>query len=131
MFAKAKHFIVWGVLAAWLASSGLTLDLLQVVAWVNMSRINATTLSTTEAINKTLKDKPCSLCKVVQKARSASEQVPLDKGDALKAKIKYDFNFAQGAYLALPKDYDFISQRNPEVYSGQLAEEVPVPPPKV
>ena len=130
MFAKAKHFIVWGVLAAWLASSGLTWDLLQVVAWVNMSRVNATTLTTSEAINKTLKDKPCSLCKVVQKARSASEQVPLDKGDILKAKIKYDFNFDEGTYLILPKEYGFISQRDPRVYFSQRAEEVPLPPPK-
>ena len=131
MLVNAKRFVVWAVLAAWLASSGLTWDLLQLVAWTNMSRANAITLSTSEAIKKTLSDKPCSLCKVVQKARSATEQTPVDKSDILKAKTKYDFNYGNGIYLNLPEAYGFISHRDPGVYSGQIAEEVPLPPPKV
>ena len=131
MLSIAKRFAVWAVLAAWLASSGLTWDFLQVVAWANMSRTNATSLSTSEAISKTLSDKPCSLCKVVQKARSATEQTPVDRSDVLKAKIKYDYNYGDGLYLSLPESYGTIFQRDLEIHSWRLTEEVPVPPPKV
>ena len=131
MLNTTKRFAVWAVLAAWLASSGLTWDLLQVVAWVNMSRTNAIYLSTSEAITKTLSDKPCPLCKVVEKGRKTTEQVPVDKSDVLKAKIKYDFNHGGGVYLILPESYAVIFQRDRGISSRQLAQEVPVPPPKV
>jgi hypothetical protein len=131
MLGTAKKFAVFAVLAAWLASSGLTWDILQVVAWANMSRANAANLSTSEAIGKTLSDKPCSLCEVVQTARSATEQTPVDKSDILKAKIKYDFNYGSGFYLTLPEVYGTIFQRDQGIYSWRLTEEVPVPPPKV
>ena len=131
MLNTIKRFAVWAVLAAWFASSGLTWDLLQVFAWVNMSRTNAIHLSTSEAITKTLTDKPCSLCKVVEKGRKTTEQAPVGKSEVLKAKIKYDFNQGDSVYLTLPESYGIILQRDQGFNTWRLTEEVPVPPPKV
>ncbi len=123
--------MAWAALAAWLASSGLSWDLLQVVAWANMSRVNATSLSTQEAIKKTMRDKPCPLCLASQKGREASEQSPVSKSESLKVKAKYDLAKDEGVVLPLPYLISAQYVGGPDVKPQQLSREVPVPPPKV
>ena len=123
--------MAWAALAAWLASSGLSWDLLQVVAWANMSRVNAVSLSTDQAIRKALNDKPCPLCLASQKGREASEQSPVSKSESLKVKAKYDFAMDDGVVLPLPYLISAQYVGGPDVKPRQLSREVPVPPPKV
>jgi hypothetical protein len=129
--SKLRRFMAWAALAAWLASSGLSWDLLQVVAWANMSRVNAASLSTQEAIKKTIRDKPCPLCLASQKGREASEQSPVSKSEFLKVKAKYNFAKDEGVVLPLPYLISAQYVCSPDVKPQQLSREVPVPPPKV
>ena len=123
--------MAWAALAAWLASSGLSWDLLQVVAWANMSRVNAVSLSTDQAICKALKDKPCPLCMASQKGRESSDQSPVSKSETLKVKAKYDCATDDGVRLPLPYLISAQYLLGSEIKPQQLSRDVPVPPPKV
>ena len=90
MFRRLRQPIAWLALVAWLAASGLSWDLLQVVAWTKMSVDNASQLTASAAVSKTLKDAPCALCKVAQDGRKNTEQSPLAKEEGAKVKAKAD-----------------------------------------
>lgn len=90
MFRRLRQPLAWLALVAWLAASGLSWDLLQVVAWTKMSVDNATQLTAAAAVSKTLEDAPCPLCKAAQEGRKKSEQAPLAKDEVAKVKAKAD-----------------------------------------
>lgn len=131
MLRRLRQPFAWLALVAWLAASGLTWDLLQVVAWTKMSVDNATQLTASAAVSKTLEDAPCPLCRVAQEGRKNSEQGPLAKDDVAKLKAKADpvagevrfvpANLFSGRGFARPMD---------ELSVSRVAE-VPVPPPRV
>jgi hypothetical protein len=118
-------------LAAWLLSSGVSADLLQVVAYANMTVENARSMSAPAALAKAMQDAPCGMCKVAAAARQASEQSPLAKQEAVKSKVKPD-----GAVWScrLPaRDLHRVESFREvivSVDSPELIYEVPVPPPK-
>ncbi|MFZ9992455.1 MAG: hypothetical protein ACO3J6_08605, partial [Opitutales bacterium] len=118
-------------LVAWLAASGLSWALLQVVAWTKMSVENAAQRSVGAAVSKALADAPCAMCKVAQDGRKQSEQQPLAKEDAGKAKAKADNSVDVRAVIAA---HDFQGRRHgrpeDEVSLTRVAE-VPVPPPRL
>jgi hypothetical protein len=112
-------------------ASGLSWDLLQVVAWVNMSATNARTMSAGAAVAKTMTDAPCPLCKVASDGRAQSEQTPLAKQEAVKAKVKVD-----AALPLVTLGFAALSAHRLEVGRERWSvitqlREVPVPPPKV
>ena len=121
----------WAALVAWLAASGLSADLLQVFAYANMAAGNARTMDAGAAVAKAMADAPCAMCKVAAVARQASEQAPLAKQDAVKAKVKPD-----GAVWScrLPaRDLHRVESFREVIVSVDCPElicEVPVPPPK-
>ena len=131
MFRRLRQPFAWLALVAWLAASGLSWDLLQVVAWTKMSVDNASQLTASAAVAKTLVDAPCALCKVAQDGRKNSEQAPLAKDDNAKVKAKADpasgeihllaVKFFSGRDYARPADEESVSR----------VAEVPVPPPRV
>ena len=118
-------------MVAWLAASGLSADLLQVFAYANMAAGNARTMDAGAAVAKAMADAPCAMCKVAAVARQASEQAPLAKQDAVKAKVKPD-----GAVwsVRLPtRDLNRVESFREVIVSVDCPElicEVPVPPPK-
>jgi hypothetical protein len=115
---------------AWLAASGLSWDLLQVVAWTKMSVDNATELTAAAAVSKTLEDAPCPLCKVAQEGRKNSEQAPLAKDEVAKAKAKAD-PVAGEIRLLSGKSFSGRDHAWPEdEFSVTRVAEVPVPPPR-
>ena len=131
MFRRFQRPIAWLALVAWLAASGLSWDLLQVVAWTKMSVENSAQRSVGAAVTKALVDAPCAMCRVAQDGRKQSEQQPLAKEDSVKAKAKADSSLDvlavigahdfQGREHAWPKDEVGMSR----------ASEVPVPPPRL
>lgn len=131
MLARGRIFIAWVALAAWAMASGLSWDLLQVAAWVNMSTANARTMSAGAAVAKTMTDEACPLCKAASAGRAQSEQSPLAKSEAVKAKVKAD------ATLPLMSlGFAALCEHRLETVAERWAvisqfEEVPVPPPKV
>ena len=131
MFRRFRQPFAWLALVAWLAASGLSWDLLQVVAWTKMSVDNATQLTAAAAVSKTLEDAPCALCKVAQDGRKNSEQAPLTKDEAAKVKAKAD-PFAGEIHLLAAKLFSGRDYARPadEVSVSRVAE-VPVPPPRV
>ena len=131
MFRRFRQPFAWLALVAWLAASGLSWDLLQVVAWTKMSVDNATQLTAAAAVSKTLEDAPCALCKVAQEGRKNSEQAPLTKDEAVKVKAKADPVAGEIHLLAakLFSGSDFA--RPADEISVTRMGEVPVPPPRV
>ena len=131
MLRRFRQSFAWLALVAWLAASGLSWDLLQVVAWTKMSVDNATQLTAAAAVTKTLEDAPCPLCKVAQEGRKNSEQAPLAKEEIAKVKAKADAAageirlltavFFSGRDYAYPLDEVSVTR----------AAEVPVPPPRL
>ena len=116
---------------AWLAASGLSWDLLQVVAWTKMSVENAGQRSVGAAVTKALADAPCAMCKVAQDGRKQSEQQPLAKEDSAKAKAKADTSVD---VLAVIGAHDFQGRehaRPTDEVGMTRASEVPVPPPRL
>ena len=115
---------------AWLAASGLSWDLLQVVAWTKMSVDNATALTASAAVSKTLEDAPCPLCRAAQEGRKNAEQAPLTKDEVAKAKAKADPVAGEFRLLAAKlfsgRDY----ARPSDEVSVSRVTEVPVPPPR-
>ena len=131
MRRRFRQPFAWLALVAWLAASGLSWDLLQVVAWTKMSVDNASQLTVAAAVSKTLKDAPCSLCKVAQDGRKNSEQAPLAKDESAKVKAKAD-PATGGIHLlaaTLFSGRDFARPLD-QVSEARVAE-VPVPPPRV
>jgi hypothetical protein len=123
--------LAWTALAAWLAASGVSADLLQVFAYANMAAKNAQTMAASAAVAKAMADAPCPMCKVAAAARQAAEQAPLAKQDAVKAKVKPDGDVWS---VRLP-GRDFGSAETfreviVSVFCPELIHEVPVPPPK-
>lgn len=131
MFGRFRIFVAWVALAAWAAASGLSWDLLQVAAWVNMSAANARTMSAGAAVAKTMTDEACPLCKVASEGRAQSEQSPLAKQEAVKAKVKADaaLPLATLGFATLSAHRLEVGRERWSVIT-QLRE-VPVPPPKV
>jgi len=131
VFRRFHKPFAWLALVAWLAASGLSWDLLQVVAWTKMSVENAAQRSVGAAVSKALADVPCAMCKVAQDGRKQSEQQPLAKEDAVKAKAKADGSVDVLAVIAA---HDFQGRRHgrPEdEVSLTRVSEVPVPPPRL
>ena len=131
MLGRFRIFVAWVAIAAWAMASGLSWDLLQVVAWVNMSATNARTMSPGAAIAKTMTDAACPLCKVASDGRAQSEQTPLAKQEAVKAKMKVD-----AALPLVTLGFAALSAHRLEVGRERWSvitqlREVPVPPPKV
>lgn len=131
MLGRFRIFVAWVAIAAWAMASGLSWDLLQVVAWVNMSATNARTMSAGAAIAKTMTDAACPLCKVASDGRAQSEQTPLAKQEAVKAKVKVDaaLPLVTLGFAALSAHRFEVGRERWSVVT-QLRE-VPVPPPKV
>ncbi len=123
--------IAWAALAAWLLSSGVSADLLQVVAYANMTAQNARSMSAPAALAKAMQDAPCGMCKVAAAARQASEQSPLAKQEAVKSKVKPDgdvwsVRLPSAAPAASPSFVEILAL----VRCPEMIREVPVPPPK-
>ena len=121
----------WAALVAWLAASGLSADLLQVFAYANMAAGNARTMDAGAAVAKAMADAPCAMCKVAAVARQASEQAPLSKEDAVKAKVKPDG--AVWSFRLPARDLHRVESFREVIVSVDCPElicEVPVPPPK-
>ncbi len=131
MLRRLRQPFAWLALVAWLGASGLSWDLLQVVAWMKMSVDNASQLTASAAVSKTLKDAPCALCKVAQDGRKSSEQAPLVKDENAKVKAKAD-SVASEILLLSPKLFSGRDYARPqdEVSVTRMGE-VPVPPPRV
>lgn len=131
MLRRLRQPFAWLALVAWLAASGLSWDLLQVVAWTKMSVDNATQLTASAAVTKTLEDAPCPLCRAAQEGRKNAEQAPLAKDDIAKAKAKADPVAGEIRLVAakLFSGRDFARPLD-EVSVSRVAE-VPVPPPRV
>jgi hypothetical protein len=127
---RLRQPFAWLALVAWLAASGLSWDLLQVVAWTKMSVDNATQLTAAAAVSKTLEDAPCPLCKAAQEGRKNSEQAPLAKDELAKVKAKADPVAGEGLLLSAKifsgRDY----ARPADERSVTRVAEVPVPPPR-
>jgi hypothetical protein len=126
-----RRTIAWAALVAWLGASGLSWDLLQVVAWVKMSAENARSMDVSSAVSKTLNDAPCSLCCAVKEGRESSDSsAPAGRTEQAKAKEK-----AQGSLWAAseaPEPIHAFAGLVPipfRSHNGPLCE-VPVPPPK-
>ena len=125
-----KHCTAWAALVAWLSASGLSWDLLQLTAYVNMSAANARTMDGMAALAKTLEDAPCPLCQAAREGRAKSDQSPTQKDELAKVKTKADSSavlamvspteLAGGRPFALPVDES----------SAARSQEVPVPPPR-
>ncbi len=131
MFRRFHKPFAWLALVAWLAASGLSWDLLQVVAWTKMSVENAAQRSVGAAVTKALADAPCAMCKVAQDGRKQTEQQPLAKEEAVKAKAKADTSVD---VLAVIGAHDFQGRehaRPTDEVGLTRASEVPVPPPRV
>ena len=131
MFRRFHKPIAWLALVAWLAASGLSWDLLQVVAWTKMSVENVAQRSIGAAVTKALADAPCAMCKVAQDGRKQSEQQPLAKEDSAKAKAKADTSVD---VLAVIGAHDFQGREHARLTDevGMIrASEVPVPPPRL
>lgn len=127
---RLRQPIAWLALVAWLAASGLSWDLLQVVAWTKMSVENAAQRSVGAAVTKALADAPCAMCKVAQDGRKQSEQ-PLAKDDSGKTKSKADTSVD---VLAVIGEQDFQGRehvRPSDEVGLTRASEVPVPPPRL
>lgn len=115
---------------AWLAASGLSWDLLQVVAWTKMSVENAAQRSVGAAVTKALADAPCAMCKVAQDGRKQSEQQPLAKDDSGKTKAKADTSVDVLVVIGA-QDFQGREHARPSDEVGLIrAGEVPVPPPR-
>jgi hypothetical protein len=123
--------IAWLALVAWLAASGLSWDLLQVVAWTKMSVENAERRSVGAAVTKALSDAPCAMCKAAQEGRKQGEQRPLAKDDAVKAKAKPD-TAAEAIAVVGADDFQGQAHARPTDEIGMMrVSDVPVPPPRL
>jgi hypothetical protein len=95
-----------------------------------MSVDNASQLTVAAAVSKTLKDAPCSLCKVAQDGRKNSEQAPLAKDESAKVKAKAD-PATGGIHLLAATLFSGRDYTRPsDEVSVSRAAEVPVPPPR-
>ena len=123
--------MAWAALAAWMLTSGVSADFLQVFAYAKMTVENARSMSAPAALAKAMQDAPCGMCKVAAAARQASEQSPLAKQEAVKSKVKPDgavwsVRLPSAAPSASPSFVEILALvRYPE-----MIREVPVPPPK-
>lgn len=130
MLRRFRILVAWAALAAWAAASGLTWDLLQVAAWVNMSAANAKTMTASAAVAKTMSDEACPLCKAAAEGRAKSEQSPLAKQDVVKAKVKADASLPL-VTLGFAARFAHRLEVGRERWSVVTQfREVPVPPPK-
>ena len=126
-----RRSIAWAALVAWLGASGLSWDLLQVVAWVKMSAENARSMDVATAVSKTLKDEPCSLCCVVKAGRESSETAaPAGPTEQSKSKEKVQGAlWTAGESLSPRQEFADLVPIAVRSHEGPLLE-VPVPPPK-
>ena len=130
MKGSAQKCLAWAALIAWLSASGLTWDLLQLTAYVNMSATNAKTMDGAAALAKTLEDAPCPLCRAAREGREKSDPSPAQKDELSKVKTKAETTaelmpvgsseISGGRRFSLPS----------EETATKLWQEVPVPPPR-
>lgn len=129
-----KHFrctLAWAALLAWVASSGVSADLLQVFAYVNMTATRAQTMSASAAFKQALQDEPCELCRAAAAARqAASSQAPLTKDELIKVKTPSALWVAM-LPLETPLNLQEVRELPADRVGPRLIREVPVPPPKV
>ncbi len=111
----------WAALVAWLVASGVSADVLQVVAFAD---------HVANGVTVTDKDH-CGACQAADAARQASEHAKPVKHEVAKAKVK-----AEGAVwsVRLPGDVsaptELLREAGVCVSCPQLTYEVPVPPPE-
>ena len=130
MFRRFQRPLAWLALVAWLAASGLSWDLLQVVAWTKMTVENAAQRSVGAAVTKALADAPCAMCKVAQDGRKQSEQQPLAKDESAKVKSKADTSVDVLAVIGAQVFQGQAHPRPPDEVGRTRSGEVPVPPPR-
>jgi hypothetical protein len=128
---RQRQPLAWLALVAWLAASGLSWDLLQVVAWTKMSVENAAERSVGAAVTKALADAPCAMCKAAQSGRKQSEQQPLAKEDPAKAKAKSDTACEVLAVIGVQGFQGRPHGRPTDEVGMSRASKVPVPPPRL
>ncbi len=130
MKGSAQKCLAWAALIAWLSASGLTWDLLQLTAYVNMSATNAKTMDGAAALAKTLEDAPCPLCRAAREGREKSDPSPAQKDELSKVKTKAETT----AELMLVGSSEISGGRRFSLPSEETAtklwQEVPVPPPR-
>lgn len=114
-------------LAAWLVSTGLAWDGLQLAAWANMARENARTMSADAAVRAAVTGAPCKHCLAVREARRGAEQAAPTAG--LPGKSIADLPAPADTTFAFlvpdrawPKLVDHFAARRPQA--------VAVPPPR-
>ena len=114
-------------LLGWMVATGLAWDGLQLVAWANMARVNAQTMSSESAIQKALTGAPCKHCLVVREARKDSEKS--SPTNSITQKSVGDLALLQEfIFLAKPTNKDVFGIMRPNEVCVWF--EVPVPPPK-
>lgn len=108
-------------LVAWLFASGVSADLLQVVAYAD---------HVTRGIHVAAKDH-CAPCEIAESARDAAERSPVAKSEAIKLKAKAD-----GAVWSVRLSADrtvsgsVFREVTVPAFCPELICEVPVPPPR-
>lgn len=114
-------------LLGWMVATGLAWDGLQLVAWANMARVNAQTMSSESAIREAITGAPCKHCLVVREARKDSEKS--SPTNSITQKSVGD--------LALLQEFVFLSSSTTKGVFKSVRQntlcvwfEVPVPPPK-
>ena len=116
------------LLAAWLCATGAVSDVAQVVAWARMFAGYARALPVGEALAETFDaSKPCELCVVVKKTRSAEEGQPTAASVATAEKILLICSVPVPVVFSAPAA-DWPATANWKVCSR--TESVPVPPPR-
>jgi len=123
----SRRFHVLAVLCAWLLASGAQWDFVQVVAWGRMFAGYSTSMSLTQAAQRTLSGEMCGLCRAVHDAKQQQDDAGLPP-DGPKTKL----------LLACPPTVRFVftapsgairSRRDREPLSATRAAP-PTPPPR-
>lgn len=111
----------WAALVAWLVASGVSADVLQVVAYAD---------HVAGDVEVSAKDH-CGACRAADAARDASDHASPVKHEAAKAKVKAD-----GAVWSVrlpnaePAFGRFFRESIVQGYGAEMIYEVPVPPPE-
>jgi len=130
MKGNAQKCLAWAALVAWLSASGLSWDLLQLTAYVNMSATNARTMDGASAFAKTLEDAPCPLCMAAREGREKSDPSPAQKDELSKVKTKAETTAELTLIGASELSGDLRFSRPSGEVAVKLSQEVPVPPPR-
>ena len=111
----------WAALVAWLVASGVSADVLQVVAYAD---------HVASDVEVSAQDH-CGACQAVDAARDASEHASPVKPEVAKAKVKADgavwsvrLSNAEPAFARIFRESAVLG------HCAELIHEVPVPPPE-